>query len=147
MPSVWDAAARALLVDRVRRLTPDHRARWGRFSVAGMMAHLNDATRMALGELDVAPKAPPFLRLAPVRYLVIHVVPFPKSAPTAPELLARSSAADLAAEQSSFADLIDRLGQASTLAPRHPAFGAMTRRDWGVLVHRHTDHHLRQFDV
>ena len=77
-----------------------------------MMAHLNEATLMTLGELQVEAKAPPFLRLAPVRYLLIHVLPMPKGAPTAPELLARSSSADLATEQAAFAQLLDRLGQA-----------------------------------
>jgi hypothetical protein len=147
MPSAWDPAVRAELARRAQSLTPAHTAKWGKFSVAGMMAHLNDATRMALGELDVPAKAPPFLRYAPVRYLLIHVLPMPKSAPTAPALLARSSSADLTQEQQAFAVLLDKLGAASTLAPSHPAFGPMTRHDWGALAHKHTDHHLRQFGV
>lgn len=145
MPTVWDADQRAALVRRAESLTPAHTARWGRFSVAAMVAHLNDATLMALDELPVNPKAPPFLRLAPVRYLLIHVLPMPKSAPTAPELLARSGSAELAGELAAFRRLMDRLGAATTLAARHPAFGPMTRDDWGVLAHKHTDHHLRQF--
>jgi hypothetical protein len=147
MPSVWDAPIRADLMRRLQALTPGHTARWGKFSAAAMVAHLNDATRMALGELDVPAKAPPFLRYAPVRYLLIHVLPMPKSAPTAPQLLARSAEADLSREQQAFAVLFDRLGGATTLAPTHPAFGTMTRRDWGVLCHKHIDHHLRQFGV
>jgi hypothetical protein len=147
MPTVWDAPVRADLVRRLQTLTPGHAARWGTFSVAAMVAHLNDATEMALGELPVAAKAPSFLRLAPVRYLLIHVLPMPKSAPTAPQLLARSAEADLGREQAAFAMLFDRLGAATTLAATHPAFGTMTRRDWGVLCHKHIDHHLRQFGV
>ncbi len=145
MASVWDPAVRANLARRAQTLTPAHTAKWGKFSVAAMMAHLNEATLMTLGELQVEAKAPPFLRLAPVRYLLIHVLPMPKGAPTAPELLARSSSADLATEQAAFAQLLDRLGQATTLAAAHPAFGPMTRKDWGALVHLHIDHHLRQF--
>jgi hypothetical protein len=147
MPTVWDPTIRADLVRRVHILTPAHSARWGQFSVAAMVAHLNDAARMALDELPIAAKGPSFLRLAPVRYLVIHVAPMPKGAPTAPELLARSDGADLVSEQQAFAALLDRLGTATTLAASHPAFGPMTRRDWGVLAHKHTDHHLRQFGV
>jgi hypothetical protein len=147
MPTVWEPPVRADLVRRVLTLTPAHTARWGRFTGAAMVAHLNEATRMALGELDVRAKAPPFLRLAPVRYLLIHVLPMPRSAPTAPELLARSTTADLATEQQAFTALFDRLGAAATLAPAHPAFGPMTREDWGVLAHKHADHHLRQFGV
>ncbi len=29
--------------------------------------------------------------------------------------------------------------------PDHALFGHMTGRDWGVFVHKHFDHHLRQF--
>jgi hypothetical protein len=147
MATVWDAPVRADLARRLQALTPAHTARWGKFSAAGMVAHLNDATLMALGELPVAAKAPPFLRYPPVRYLLIHVLPMPKRAPTAPELLARSAEADLSREQAAFTTLFERLGAATTLAATHPAFGTMTRRDWGVLCHKHIDHHLRQFGV
>lgn len=147
MPSIWDPTVRAELVRRAQALTPAHGAKWGQLTVAGMVAHLNEASRMALGDLPVKAKAPPFLKLAPVRYLVIHVLPMPKGAPTAPELLARSNDADLAREVADFAVLIERVAAAAALAPSHPAFGPMTRADWGVLAHKHTDHHLRQFGV
>ncbi len=145
MPTIWNDVDRADLVRRAWTLTPTATARWGRFSVGGMMAHLNDATRMATADLDVPGKAPAFLKWAAVRYLMIHVLPMPKSAPTAPALLARTSSADLEQEQQSFQTLFDALGRCEKLAPSHPAFGAMTRDDWGALIHKHTDHHLRQF--
>lgn len=145
MPSAWDPAVRADLTARVRLLTPAHAARWGKFSPAGMLAHLNESTRMGLGELRVTSKAPSFLRWPPVRYLFVHVLPMPRSAPTAPELLARSGAADVEQEQRRFEELMARLATAATLAAEHPAFGPMSRKDWGVLMHKHVDHHLRQF--
>lgn len=146
-PTLWNDADRATLVARVHRVTPGHTARWGQFSPAGMLAHLNDATRMATGDLPVTPKAPAFLKWPPVRYLFIHVLPMPKGAPTAPELLARSSTAQVAGEQAVFASLVDDAARRSTLSPVHPAFGAMTRDAWGLLMHKHIDHHLRQFGV
>ncbi len=145
MPSIWNDAERDALTGRVRSLTPAHTAKWGRFTVAGMVAHLNDALRMASGDLPVAAKAPPFLKWAPVRYLIIHVLPMPRGAPTAPELIARCTAADLAPEQRAFEALLAELPRRQTLASAHPAFGRMTRADWGAIIHKHTDHHLRQF--
>ena len=50
-----------------------------------MLAHLNDSYRMCLGELKVKSKHLP-LRYTPIKQLVIYVAPFPKGAPTAPEL-------------------------------------------------------------
>ncbi len=147
MPTVWDSVVRASLVSRARTLTPQHTATWGKFSVAAMMAHLNDALRMAVGDLDVAGKAPSFLAWPPVRYLFIHVLPMPKGAPTVPGLIARSSSADLAQEQQAFQALCEAVGKRETMAASHPAFGRLTRDDWGVLIHKHSDHHLRQFGV
>jgi hypothetical protein len=147
MPTIWNSTDRSAIVARVQTLTPAHTAKWGKFSVGGMLAHLNDSTRMATGELPVHAKAPGFLRWPPVRYLLIHALPMPKSAPTAPELLARTSAADLAHEQQAFTTLLDGLSRCEALAPTHPAFGRMTRDDWGALIHKHIDHHLRQFDA
>jgi hypothetical protein len=147
MPSIWNDADRADLVRRAWTLTPNHSAKWGKFSVSGMLAHLNDSARMATGDLMVASKSPSFLKWALVRHLLIYKLPMPKGAPTAPELIARSNTADLEREQQTFQTLFDGLGRRTTLAPSHPAFGPMTRDDWGALIHKHTDHHLRQFGV
>jgi Protein of unknown function (DUF1569) len=147
MPTAWDPAVRAELVARARTLTPQHTAKWGKFTVAGMLAHLNDSARMATGELPVSGMGPVLLRFPPMRYLIIHHLPMPKSAPTSPDLLARSSGADFARELEAFADGFPRLdGTSHGLVP-HPAFGALSHDSWGVLIHKHTDHHLRQFGV
>ena len=59
-----------------------------------MLAHLNDSYRMCTGELKVKSKNLP-LRYTPIKQLVIYVAPFPKGAPTAPELIARCDGAVL----------------------------------------------------
>jgi hypothetical protein len=148
MPTFWDTATRHEICRRVERLTPDARARWGKFTPAEMLAHLNDAMRMATGELRVAPKNLP-IRYWPLKQLFIYTLPFPKGAPTAPELLARCKQADLAAEQAVFRQIAERLAAkaSSDRWPEHPAFGPLTHKAWGVLKYRHADHHLRQFGV
>jgi hypothetical protein len=80
MPTAWDPAVRNGLLARARALTPQHTAKWGKFTAAGMLAHLNESTRMATGELPVTAKAPSFLRWPPLRYLIVHHLPMPKSA-------------------------------------------------------------------
>jgi Protein of unknown function (DUF1569) len=148
MRSFWDPAAREDICQRLERLTPDAKARWGKFTVAQMVAHLNDAMRMASGELPVKSKKLP-LRYWPLKQLVIYVLPFPKGAPTAPELLARCTNADLSAEQQEFRKLAESVAAKSSSDrwPEHPAFGTLTWKAWGVLAFRHADHHLRQFGV
>jgi hypothetical protein len=148
MPTFWDAATRQDYCHRINQLTPDTKAQWGRFTPAEMVAHLNDSLRMATGELAVRPKAGP-LRLFPLKQLVLSVLPFPKSAPTAPELLARCRGADLEAEQRAFAAIAEQAARrtAADPSPDHPAFGRMSYDAWGKLICKHTEHHLRQFGI
>jgi len=148
MTTVFDAAARASLLERVGKLTPESRGLWGRMSVGQMVCHLNQSLMMATGELPCAPKGGP-LSFPPLRWLVIHKLPFPKGTPTAPELLAGTPAPELDADRARFGVLMDEVVAKGPDAeyPRHPVFGIFPGRDWGVLMYRHIDHHLRQFGV
>jgi hypothetical protein len=148
MKTFWDRDAREDLCRRVDRLTPDAKAQWGKFNATQMLAHLNDAMRMSMGELQVPPKNLP-IRYPPLKQLIIYALPFPKGAPTAPALLARCDGADFAREKAEFRGVAERLGQkpADDVWPEHPAFGKLSHRAWGVLGYRHADHHLRQFGV
>jgi hypothetical protein len=148
MATFWDPAARESFCQRIACLTPETKPRWGRFTAAQMVAHVNDALRMAMGELPVKRKAGP-LRYWPLKPLILYVLPIPKGAPTAPELLARCGDADLASEQAEFRTLAARAAARSAADrwPEHPAFGALSYAEWGALAHKHTEHHLRQFGV
>ena len=148
MSTFWDRSTREAMCRRIERLTPDARAQWGKFTPAQMVAHLNDAMRMATGELPVAPRKLP-IRYFPLKQLILYVLPFPKSAPTAPELLARCDAADLEVEQAAFARIAETTASKSSSDrwPDHPAFGPMSHKAWGKLVFKHTDHHLKQFGL
>jgi hypothetical protein len=148
MKTFWDSAARAEICRRMEGLTVDAKPQWGKFNATEMLAHLNDAMRMAIGELQVPSKHVP-IRYPPLKQLLVYALPWPKGAPTAPELIARGSSADFAKEKAEFRGVVDRLAQkqATDVWPEHPAFGRLTHRAWGVLKYRHADHHLRQFGL
>jgi uncharacterized protein DUF1569 len=146
MPSLWDPGDPEAMLARLDRLTPDAKARWGRFTCTDMVAHLNESMRMALGDITPTPKRIP-IRFFPLKQLILYVLPFPRGAPTAPELIARSGRAVWADEVKMFRELMARLVARSddTKWPSHPAFGSMSRRSWGVLGHKHLSHHFTQF--
>jgi len=147
MKSIWNPEDQRSLKARVQRLTPALTARWGRFTAPQMVAHLCDSMRMASSELPVATRKMP-IRYPPLKQLIIYVLPFPKSAPTAPELLVRAPG-DFAADCAELGRRLDAVAKAgpSALAREHPAFGTMNESLWGVLIYRHVDHHLSQFGV
>lgn len=143
--TVFDPAARAELLQRMEMLRPDAPARWGKMNAPRMLAHLNAGMAMGLGELAVKPKRSPLAN--PLgRWLGIYALKWPQGAPSAPELLA-VPAAEWDADLARFRDLLERTGNCSPAGawPRHPAFGAMTGKQWGDLIYKHIDHHLRQF--
>ena len=146
MRSVLDEGDRQALCRRVASLTAGSSAQWGRFTVATMLAHLCQSTRMALGELPVKPRGKVAFQRFPLKHLILYVLPFPKGAPTAPELLAAPP------DRSRTTSRLFRLcssGWARDLArervPPTRSSAPLSREEWGAATHKHTDHHLRQF--
>ena len=145
--TIWNDEERRTLADRVARLRPDSKGQWGTLSAPQMVVHITDAVRMGIGELTCAPKASP-LRYPGINALVMFYLPWPKSAPTAPELLARK-AEGWDAEVARFTDALERFAAKPKDAawPIHAAFGKLSGAQWGRLMHRHIEHHLTQFGV
>jgi hypothetical protein len=146
MKTLWQDERRRELVDRIGRLTPEAKPRWGRMDAPQMVAHLAASVRMAIGDLPTVMKRTP-LRHPPLKQLIIYVLPFPKGAPTVPEL--RRAPVAWQKEVDDLRALLDRFAtrERSGSWPSHPAYGPLSARGWGVLTYKHCDHHLRQFGV
>jgi hypothetical protein len=144
MKTMWQDDVRENMLARINMIQDGTPPRWGRMTADRMLSHLVESLKMAVGEKDVAPRKLPLRFL--VKPLFIYVLPFPKNVPTSPELLAAPtcSVAEAKAELRRRIEAFPTRQRASQW-PAHPAFGAMTGDDWGVLVYRHMDHHLRQF--
>jgi uncharacterized protein DUF1569 len=144
--SILNADDRKAICQRVGSVTSASLPRWGRMDAKAMLTHLRLSALMALGELPVANKSKRAFRVFPIKHLILHVVPFPKGAPTAPELLVPDSA-PLDAIRAELVTLVERIGAGPREGdgPVHPLFGRLSFREWGVATYKHTDHHLRQF--
>jgi hypothetical protein len=144
--SILNERDRAEIVNRLRSLSTSYVGRWGSMDVVGMLQHLRLASRMTLGELPVPSANKRVFQLFPLKHLILYVLPFPKGAPTAPELKP-SVAESFEEERAALLDLLDRIGTGPRdgAGPAHPLFGPLTWREWGVATYKHTDHHLRQF--
>jgi len=114
--------------------------------LTSMLQHLNLSTRMALGEIQVPSANKRAFQMFPLKHLILYVLPFPKGAPTAPELKP-TDAASLEEERTAALELLERLGTGpgDGAGPAHPLFGPLTWREWGVATYKHMDHHLKQF--
>jgi len=146
MRSILNEPDRAEIVKRVRSLSTSSTARWGSMDVASMLQHLRLSARMAVGDLAVPSVNKRAFQMFPLKHLIIYVLPFPKGAPTAPELKP-SIEILLEDERAAVLELLERIGTGPREGngPAHPLFGTLTRREWGIATYKHTDHHLKQF--
>jgi hypothetical protein len=75
--------------------------------------------------------------------------PLRKNSPTAKSLIMEDER-DLGKERERLSGLIDKFaagGAAGCTKNPHSFFGKMTPEEWAILMHKHLDHHLRQFGV
>ncbi|MEM6792732.1 MAG: DUF1569 domain-containing protein [Acidobacteriota bacterium] len=146
--NIFNPEDRRLLTGRVEALGPNAPRLWGSMTLPQALAHLALQLELALGEIAAVQPIRTPARWPVVRHWVIHFLPWPRGLPTAPALL-ESSAAELDLERERLLTRIDSVvkrGPEVSWA-EHPAFGRISGRDWGVLMARHMDHHLRQFSA
>jgi hypothetical protein len=146
MGSILNESDRAEIVSRFRSLSASSTGRWGSLDVVGMLQHLRLSARMTLGELAVPSSNKRVFQMFPLKHLILYVLPFPKGAPTAPELKP-SDTASFEEERAALLELLERIGTGPSkgTGPAHPLFGSMTWHEWGVVTYKHADHHLKQF--
>jgi len=147
MRSLWNEEAYAEIVARIRALTPDTRARWGRMNASRMLAHISDQIRMALGDI-AARRGSGFLSVPPINRLMIYVVPWPKGA-RGPQEAFTTAPESWGSDLQQLLVLVDRLREKRhhQLWPEHPMFGKLSGDDWAALSYKHLNHHLTQFGV
>lgn len=146
MPLLHDDQTRSRIEQRLLALTPDTRPHWGKMSVDQMLWHVNQAMALSLGEVQVGPGGPT-MPAALMKFMVIKM-PWPKSAPTHPDFVARQQY-DFTTERDRALRLISDVTTKpiDDPWPIHPAFGRMTGREVSTLTHKHLNHHLTQFGV
>jgi hypothetical protein len=148
MGSLFEQADREAVLGRIARLTPDRKPEWGRFTAPEMVCHVSCGLRQGLGELESDPPSGA-LSHAPLNWFVIHVLPWPKGKAKSPPEFLTTRPTTWDADVESLRDLVRRFAARGPNAAWPPSrvFGRISGRSWGVLQHKHLDHHLRQFGV
>ena len=148
MGTLFNSADRAAILARIDRLTAERPPLWGRFTAPEMVCHVTTGIRQGLGEMDLGPPLGPFTRW-PLNWLIIHVLPWPKGKAKAPPEMLATRPTTWPKDVATLVNAIDRFGKRNPAAPwpASKVFGRISGASWGVLQHKHLDHHLRQFGV
>ena len=136
---------------RIDKLTPAATGKWGSLNVVQMLAHMNDAFRIALGMKRVVVKSNFYKRyiMFPVGVYVFPI--WPRGEKTAPELNQQQLGTpprDFYAEAEFLKKMMDVFNEREEgkIKP-HPMFGALDKKQWRDLLQKHLNHHLKQFGV
>lgn len=150
MKNLFDAARVVEVKDRMAQLRPESGRLWGTMNPAQALAHCVGSLEMALGDRN-----PPRVLVGRIFGRVVKKLalgndePMRRNTPTVKEIVI-SDERNLIAERERLMEMINRFSEAGpkgcTTNP-HSFFGKLTPEEWGTLMYKHLDHHLRQFGV
>jgi hypothetical protein len=150
MTNLFEPKTTGAVKARLAALRADSPRQWGKMNPAQAMAHCARGMELAVG--DQRPSRMFIGRLiGPLvkSKLVATEDPMRRNAPTDKRLIVADDR-DLDVERRRLIELIDRFWvrgpQGCTTHP-HTFFGALTPDEWAILMYKHLDHHLRQFDA
>lgn len=149
MATIFDAAERNDLLRRLKSLSPSSQPRWGQMTAHQAICHLSAALQSGLdapSTSETTAASGPLTHL-PLKWLVIHVLPWPKAKLSAPPELLHRPQSSWDADILTLSSLLLRAAERGPSArwPGTPVFGTLSGNSWGVLLRKHIDHHLRQF--
>ena len=149
MTSLFDPDARRSILDRLAALQPESPRQWGKMDVAQMMAHCVVPLSIAAGDGPTKQRWIGRLLTPLIRSAVLGQKPAPRNGPTDPDFKI-TGPRDFANEKERLRAAIEAFagrGPEHVSHRLHPFFGRLSGDEWGVLMHKHLDHHLRQFGV
>lgn len=150
MKTFFDPANIAELKSRLGKLESDAPRQWGTMNAAQAVAHCAVGLQMPTGELR--PRRALLGRIVgwAIKPLVFrNDDPFKRNSPTSSALVVGDDR-DLDVERERLTTAMDKfatMGRAACTDYPHPFFGRLNPDQWGILMYKHIDHHLRQFGV
>lgn len=150
MKTIFDKNTRAQLIVRIKQTNAESKSEWGKMTVFQMLKHNTYWNEWILGTEKHSYKqafiGKIFGKIA-LKKMIKDEKPFDRNIPTSDQFKVKELNGDLEAEKSKWISLINKYENYSNPNFVHDFFGKMTNAQIGILVYKHTDHHLRQFGI
>ena len=144
--TIFNPANFLAIYKRTIKIKPEAQRQWGKMNVIQMLNHLTIATGSGIKLYNLKDESS-FLSRGIIKFLVLRVLrQLPKNA-GAPKGFKTdmNNELDFDTEKEQVLDILKKAYSSEYETYPHPLFGIMTRAQWGRLIYRHFDHHLRQF--
>ncbi len=150
MKTVFDKPTRDGLIDRINLLNSHSKAQWGTMCVYQMVRHNTYWNSWILGEGNHTYRQAFLGKIfgnTALRKMIKDEKPLDRNIPTSSQFKVRENNGDLEAEKLEWISLTEAYENHDNLDFVHDFFGQMTKEQIGILVFKHSDHHLRQFCI
>lgn len=150
LPNIFSSEVSEKIINRINQLTPGTQPKWGKMSVAHMLAHCNVTYEMVYTEKHAKPNF--FLRFILKTFIkrkVTSETPYKHSEQTAPAFLIKDTR-NFETEKQRLIDYIkqtQQLGESHFDSKQSHSFDVLNKTEWNNMFYKHLDHHLRQFGV
>ncbi|WP_445429236.1 DUF1569 domain-containing protein [Bacillus atrophaeus] len=135
------------ILNRMDKLSPISKPRWGKMDVAQMLAHCSSFQDIAMGLSFPARGWLGILIGNFVKPIFYNDKPLAQNMSTIPDIL-------IVDEKEFEKDILKQKiitfqsnGPEKCTTHPHPFFGKLTSEQWGKGIYKHLDHHLKQFGV
>lgn len=147
MKTIFDKETRTGLIQRIELLHENSMRQWGKMNVYQMVKHCILCEEMYLGKTLYNRSLLGFLfgKMA-LNQLMNDDKPKKRNSPTKQDFKIIESTGNLIADKMRWISLIEEYDSYSNESFVHWFYGKMTKKQVGISVYKHIDHHLRQFD-
>jgi Protein of unknown function (DUF1569) len=149
MKTIFNNSEREELIHRIKSLSENSTAKWGKMDVSRMVRHCIMWEEVTQRKRKIK-KTLPGMLLGKVflKKIIKDESPLPQSLPSIEELkVSKPVNNNLEQEKMKWISLINEYPQLSGQTLRLPFFGDVKKEQAGIVAYKHTDHHLRQFDA
>ena len=148
LPDIFSQQVSDEIIQRINNLTPSTQPKWGKMSVAQMLAHCNVSYEMAYENLHKKPNGfMKFILKNLIKNKVVGETPYKKNNRTAPQFIIKETK-DFEVEKQRLINYIvktQQLGENYFDNKESNSFGKLSRIEWNNMFYKHLNHHLTQF--
>ena len=148
MKTLFNAADREKVLNRLKNVHPDSQRRWGSMSAHQMICHLSDSFRASLGEKQLSPATTLFKRTVFKWTALWMPLRWPHGVRTRPEMdqhMGGTPPEEFASDLEKLHILFGRFVSWQGKYEPHPILGPLSKTERMRHAYLHMDHHLRQF--
>lgn len=150
MKNIFDLEVTNEFIERINKLSPTTKSKWGKMSIDQVLAHLNVTYDYVYTDKYTKPKGfKRFILKMLVKPIVVGEKEYKENSRTAPDFIITDKRQFEIEKEKLIVDLkkTQQLGADHFDNKESHSFGPLKSSEWNNMFVKHLEHHLKQFGV